>query len=135
MKFLARIFALVLLITGPAFAAGDLAVVQYPVTISSGTSLSAAVDLGPNRAFAVVMPASWTAANLTFQGSVDGITYNNLYDDTGTEVTITAAASQYIVLSSPAKILGLRWIKVRSGTNGTPVNQGADRALVIVGVP
>lgn len=135
MRFLARILALVMLAGGPAFAAGDLAVVQSTATILSGASLSGAIDLGPNRAFAIVMPASWTTANLTFQGSADGITYNNLYDDTGTEVSVTAAASQYIVVSSPAKLLGVRWIKVRSGTSGTPVNQGADRVVKIVGVP
>jgi len=135
LKFLARILALALLISGPAFAAGDLVVVQSSVTISSGTSLSPAVDLGPNRTFAVIMPASWTSANLTFQGSADGINYANVYDDTGTEVTVTAAASQYIVVSSPAKLLGIRWIKVRSGTNASPVNQGADRVVTIVGVP
>ena len=56
----------------PARAAGDMAVTQISVTIASGASLSAATDLGPYRVFAVVMPASWTTANLTFQGSSDG---------------------------------------------------------------
>lgn len=123
MRFLARILALVMLAGGPAFAAGDLAVVQSTATILSGASLSGAIDLGPNRAFAIVMPASWTTANLTFQGSADGITYNNLYDDTGTEVSVTAAASQYIVVSSPAKLLGVRWIKRQARRSTTRLAQ------------
>lgn len=107
---------------------------NYSVTISNGTSLSSAVDLGGTTLFAIQIPASWTTANITFQASADGVTYANLYDSTGTEVTVTAAASEFIVFSSPAPWLGIRFIKIRSGTSGTPVNQAADRALSIVSV-
>lgn len=115
--------------------AGDLTVNSIPVTIASGASLSGIVDLGPLRAFGVLMPASWTTANLTLQASADGVNFYNVYDDSGAEVTITVAASQYVILASPAKMLGLRWIKVRSGTSGSAVNQGADRTMNIIGVP
>lgn len=121
--------------TVSAFAAGDLIVSPQAVTIASGQSLSGAIDLGPYRAFAIIMPASWTTANLTFQVSADGVNYANLYDDSGNEVTVTAAASRYIIIASPAKMLGVRWAKVRSGTSGSPVTQGADRAISLVGVP
>lgn len=129
LAFLAAIFV------SPAFAAGDLAVVQAPVTISAGASLSASVDLGPNRPFGIIVPAGWTAASITFQASADGINFFNVFDDTGAELTLVAAASEYLVFSSPAKILGLRWIKLRSGTSGTPVNQVSSAALIVVGVP
>lgn len=108
---------------------------QYPVTISNGTSLSPGVDMNNGRLFAVVLPAAWTAASLTFQASQDGITYSNMFDSTGTEVTFTAAASQYVINAVPVEWIGVRFIKVRSGTSGTPVNQGAARALVIITVP
>ena len=122
--------------TGPfVMQAGNGQVVTQTATILSGASLSGSIDLGTTRLFAIIMPAAWTTANLTFQVSADGTTYNNLYDDTGTEVTVTAAASQYIVISSPAKMLGARWFKVRSGTNTSAVNQAADRVVTIVGVP
>lgn len=131
-----RALALLALIFGfPGMAGADFAVVAPQVTVSNGTSLSNSVDLGPNRLFGIVMPAAWTAANLTFSVSVDGITYNNLVDDGGAEVTVTAAASQFIVMSNPPKWFGIRWLKVRSGTSATPVNQGADRIISIVGVP
>lgn len=101
-------------------------------TIANGASLSAAVHLHANRLFAIQMPASWTAANLTFQGSFDGTTYADLYDDTGTEVTVTAAASRFILLSTPAMFFGLQRIKVRSGTTGSPVNQGGAREVELI---
>ena len=100
-----------------------------PATIASGASLSGAIHLHNQRLFAIVMPSSWTAANLTFQGSHDGSTYFDVYNDAGTEVTVVAAASRFIIIASPVALLGLQRLKVRSGTSGSPVNQGADRAL------
>lgn len=79
------------------------------------------------------MPASWTAANLTLQSSKDGgETWQNVYDKSGTEVTITVAADRYVVLDSTLTDLlrGARNLKIRSGTSGAPVNQGAERTIV-----
>jgi hypothetical protein len=80
------------------------------------------------------MPAAWTAATLTFQVSYDGTTFVDLYDDTGTEIQWQAAASRFIVPSAPSQFFGIQALKVRSGTTGTPVNQGADRAIQVVGL-
>ncbi len=96
------------------------------VTIANGAALGASF-IGDGRLVAIQMPAAWTAANLTFQGSMDGVTYADMYDATGTEVTVVAAASTYILLAD----LKAAWIKVRSGTTGTPVNQGADRVILL----
>lgn len=101
------------------------------VTIASGTSLSGVVDTGGATPLAIIMPASWTTANLTFQASANNSTYNNLYKDDGTEYTVTAAASEYIRLVA-ADFVGIRYLKVRSGTSGTPVTQGADRIVTVV---
>lgn len=102
-----------------------------PAAIASGQSLSAAVHLHAHRLFAMQMPAAWDAANLTFQGSFDGNTFANVYDEVGTEVTVVAAASRFIILD-PAKFMGLQKLKVRSGTSGAAVNQTADRSLQLV---
>lgn len=135
-KLILALLALVpLLLPLPSRAAGDLAVVAIPATITSGTALAPAVDLTIYRVFAISMPTTWSAAAITFQASVDGINYFNVVDDTGTEVSVTAAASQYIVLTTPAKMLGARWLKVRSGTSSVPVNQGSTVVVNIVGVP
>ena len=79
------------------------------------------------------MPASWTAANLTFQGSdTEAGTYSDLYDDAGTEISVTAAASRTIVGSTLDRVVPLRFLKVRSGTTATPVNQAAARTVLLV---
>jgi hypothetical protein len=106
------------------------------VTIANGESLSAAGDLGPACLSAILMPASWTAADLTFQGSVDGTTFFNLYqsDNAGNdaEYLVGADASRIIVVPL-ADWAGIRFLKVRSGTAGSPVAQGAARVLTLLG--
>lgn len=99
-------------------------------TISSGQSLSAGVNLGGRIPVGVFMPASWTAAGLTFQGSPDGATWYDIHD-TAAEVSVAAAAAIYVAFD-PVKFYGINHMKVRSGTSGTPVNQGADRSLILM---
>lgn len=104
---------------------------SFPLTIPNGaTGLSAAISLGNNRLARIDMPATWVAANLTFQVSADDVTYTNLYDSLGTEYTVIAAASRSILLNL-ADFLGIRYLKIRSGTASVPVNQTADRALTL----
>lgn len=103
-------------------------------TIANGASLSDIVHLQQRRLFGIQMPAAWTAANLTFQGSYDGTTYNDLYDDAGTEVSVTAAASRFIIMVTPAKFLGIQRLKIRSGTTGVAVNQGAERLIRVISI-
>lgn len=109
-------------------------VVTTTATIANGASLSGAIDLSTGKLARIAMPASWTAANLTFQASYDGATYNDLYDQNGTEYTVTAAASRSILVPF-ADFIGIRYLKIRSGTSGAAVNQGADRTLNLVLVP
>lgn len=105
--------------------------VSQSASIAINASLSGAVALGEKVAVGIVMPASWDAANLTFQGSADnGATFNNVYDSTGTELTVTAAGGRYIYLD-PSAFVGLNQIKVRSGTSGSAVNQTAARTITI----
>lgn len=104
---------------------------QVPVTIANGASVSAFVDLEAQTLVGIHMPAAWTAAGLTFQVSEDGVTYDDLYDAAGSEKTVSVAASRYIY-TIPSDWVGIRFIKVRSGTAGTPVNQGAARTIQLV---
>lgn len=108
---------------------------------NGGNITAAGVDLigdlvGPplNQASAlvgIVMPSGWTTANLTFQGSADNATYNDIYDENGSEVVIVAAASRFITIP-PRFLIAPRYLKVRSGTTGTPVAQGAERSLALI---
>lgn len=106
------------------------------VTIASGSSLTDVINLGGNILAGVHMPASWTAANLTLQAcdTADG-TFLDIYDEDGIELTLTAAASRAISVDS-RNTLPWRFIKIRSGTAASAVNQTADRTLKIeVGRP
>lgn len=102
-------------------------------TIAINASLSGEVDLEGFTLVSIIMPAAWTAANLTFQASdVTGGTFQDVYDDQGVEVTVQAAASRSIGIDLLAGALaGFRFIKIRSGTTGTPVNQAAARTLTL----
>ena len=100
------------------------------ITVAVSSSLAAAIDIGDGGLVAIQMPSAWTAASVTFQASahLNG-TYNDVYDITGTELSITgAAASRYIPLNA-STFGGMRYIKIRSGTTGTPVVQTANRTI------
>lgn len=102
------------------------------VTIAAGASLSGAIEIGERAtALMLVMPDQWTAAGLTVQTSPDGVTYQNLYDRNGTEVAIVTAASRNVALDTWT-FGGARYIKLRSGTAGTPVNQAGARSIQVV---
>jgi hypothetical protein len=102
-------------------------------TIANGTSLSPAVGIQDKRIAAIITPAAWTAANLTFQGSHDGTLFNDIFDEAGAELSVTATAAKYIGIDASAmELSGMAFIKVRSGTTGTPVNQGAARDIILV---
>ena len=80
------------------------------------------------------MPSGWTAAALTFQFSTDNITFYNAFSLTAnlTANTTAAAVDQIINISSTDSFHGARYLKIRSGTSGSPVLQGADRILTVV---
>lgn len=103
--------------------------------ITNSASLSSALDLGTNRLAQIVIPSSWTTANLTFQTSADGTTYNDLYNAGGTEISVTVGGASRAIVLAPADFISVRYLKVRSGTSGTPVNQGGQRVLTLVLVP
>lgn len=99
-------------------------------TIAAAGSLSGAVDLLENQLHAVVIPAGWTAAAVSFQVSLDNVTWVDLYNSAG-EVSITSAnavAGRAIVVDSGV-FSGFRYLKIRSGVAATPVAQVAERVL------
>jgi len=98
--------------------------------IASGTSLSPAVAVSNGRLIALQMPAAWTAAVLTFQGSMDNVTFTDLYDATGVEISVTAVAAHGVALDVTV-FAGWQFLKIRSGTGASAVNQAADRTLLL----
>jgi hypothetical protein len=104
--------------------------------IANGASLSDAIELGDGvrQVCGIQMPAAWTAASLTFAVSADGITYSPLYFDTG-EYTVAAGAGAVAsagISLEPRAFAGWPYVKVRSGTAASAVNQGAARTLTVL---
>lgn len=98
--------------------------------ISIGTSLSAEIILGGNVFVGLYMPATWTAAAITYSVSFDGATFHDMFKD-GSEYTTSAGAGQYIPIAYQ-DFMGVRRIRLRSGTSGAPVNQGGERSIQMV---
>jgi len=101
------------------------------------------VDVRSHDIVGIEMPAAWTAASITFQGCFrnDGAsgtalteTFQNVFDGAGAELTITTLVSQYVVLTQAQQFAtrGLARIKIRSGTSGVAVNQGAARTVRLI---
>lgn len=113
------------------------------VTISSGIALSDGVLTGEGKLVGIYFPAAWDAANLTFQtgpevqGSlgVADVTWHDVYKQDGNELVITEPTGgfdgRYVELDDVPGLDGAEWIRVRSGTGTTPVNQTADRVLTL----
>ena len=111
----------------------------YPVSdatakIAAGQAVSQALSSGGGWLAGIQMPAVWTTADITLQGSIDGVTFYDVHDSAGNEVTITAAASQFILIGDetaiPTEVFrAMLYFKIRSGTSGSPVNQVAAAAV------
>lgn len=109
---------------------------KVPFTIPNGTALSGVVNLQGLEVVGIIMPATWTAAGMTFQSADDpdaagGGTYQNVFNSAGTELSFTVVQANR-VLVDPNVFGAHAAVKVRSGTAGAPVNQGADRTGYLV---
>lgn len=102
-------------------------------TIADAASLSGAVYIG-GRLLRLIIPGVIASAAITFQVSDDGTNFYNLYDDDtgGTEVSLAASTGQRAYRLNGNYWSGIAWLKVRSGTSGTPVVQsGGDDILLV----
>ncbi len=107
------------------------AVTTVSATIGADSALSDAVDVRGTTLVGLVMPADWTSADVTLQASVDGVSYADVYEASGVEVRLLADANRFIRLE-PAAFAGMRYVKLRSGVSGAPVNQASARSLMFV---
>lgn len=130
--------ALCLSVFGQGFGSSSqakTAPVSTTVSIPLNASVMATgVDLQGCTPAAIEMPSAWTAADIAVSAakSYSG-TYNTVYDQYGSQLIVSAAASRFIILS-PADWWSFRYIKLHSvtvGTPGTPVAQTAARTITI----
>jgi hypothetical protein len=101
--------------------------------IAAGQSLSNGLNLGSKVVCLIQMPAAWTAADITFQCSVDnGATWADLLDSSGSEIAITAPSAGQLLSMDPSQFAGVVFLKVRSGHSAAAVNQVAAASVIIV---
>jgi len=122
---------------------GEVVSVQSPGlvvlsgTIASGdaTGLSGVIQTNGVPVVGIIMPATWTSASMSFLGSVDGSTYQNVYDQYGNELVLTVASARSIYLDAYIYLTAFNSLKARSGTAALPVAQGSDRIVQLVTSP
>jgi hypothetical protein len=114
---------------------GDSADVTDVIINQSGNTLTAEINLGPAKLAAIELPASWDAAPLSFQAAkAAGGTYKNIFDSSGGEYTVPAGAGRTVIIPL-TDFMAFQFIKVRSGTLGTPVAQSSPRTITLYTVP
>lgn len=99
--------------------------------ILSGASLSAEINMVGRIPVGLYIPAGWASASVTFQFAHEGGgIYFDVLDNTGAELVAPVVAGAYLALNSQL-FLGARFLRLRSGTTSTPVNQVADQSVMI----
>lgn len=100
------------------------------VLIPAGApGLSAIVNIGMAEIIGYTIGTHWQAADISLQASADGVTfYEVLKAADGSAYSTKAAATGYYLLATPLRIGP--YIKIRSGTSGSPVNQTDGDATV-----
>lgn len=111
-------------------------------TIEGGaTGLSGTFTATSGSLVAIGTPSDWTTAAITFQGSWDGSNFFDLRldDASGTELSISSsaadAAKEKIVVFADdmrQRFHGIPYLKFRSGTAASPVNQTTTKTLQII---
>lgn len=93
------------------------------VTIAAGASLSGSSgDLEGRRVIGYITASTWDTQTVSFQGSLDGTNWFNLYYE-ATEYTQAAVTASTFHAVNPAVFWPVRYVKVRSGTAAAAVNQ------------
>jgi len=111
-------------------------------TIPNGGSVTPTVDLASACLLAFIAPAAWSAAALNIEVSMTGGASASEWATAGLFDASGVATGQYASLTGGAayavdfnSLLGYRYVRLRSGTAASPVNQGAQRDFVLITRP
>lgn len=86
------------------------------VTIASGQTVSAAISCNGLALVGLQLPTALTGTAFTFQGSLDGLTFQSIHSlTTSTALSYTVSASIYAAID-PTPFNGLVAFKIVSGT-------------------
>jgi hypothetical protein len=98
--------------------------------ILAGQSLSEPLDCTAGQMVRIHVPDSWTGNPLTFQISVDGVLWNDLFDADGFEVTVKAVVPGTAVIVQKHAVQQV-WVRFRSGSRAQPQPQNADCEFLV----
>lgn len=102
------------------------ALVVAAASIAMSASASGAIYMGGLSLVGIQLPAAFTGTALTFQVSLDGVTYQPLYTSTsGTALSYTVAQGHFVAIN-PQDFYGAIYIKIISGST-----EAAARALLV----
>lgn len=102
-------------------------------TIPSGQSESNVINIEGESIVAIQMPAAWDAASLTFRVSNDNVTFVDLYfRDLEFELLVDADQGHSLEI---IPTVGWSYFILRSGTSAGPINQLADRDIIVYHKP
>jgi uncharacterized membrane protein YoaT (DUF817 family) len=101
-----------------------------PVVILNGQSLSDVAFLNGHTPCMILMPPAWTAADLCFLGSNNGINHHYIYDTLGVLVSMITGASHRLILTQTVFAHHVS-MKILSGTPAVPVAQADDRTIYL----
>ena len=108
---------------------------QVTAAIALGASTSAAIVTNGCRFTALVAPQmTATTAYLNVQGSLDGSTYAQLYDEAGNarRIAVSASAARYVELDSWLGRYPYMKLDAVASDGTTQVNQDAAKTLTAV---
>lgn len=115
---------------------------QLTFTVADGGTARArteVLDLGARRPAAVLMPAAWAAASLSFRGHPFSQVNTDLQDiyDEGGEVTVTTVAANRLVMFTDTAVMleNARYLQLRSGLTAAPVTQAAATSVYLLLLP
>lgn len=103
--------------------------------ISPGESVSDTIDLKSDSLLAFVAPTTWSTAALNFEVSVNNLDWNvlGITDPDGTLRSNWSSLTPSMVYTVDAgSLLAWRYVRLRSGTHSSPVNQSAQCNFTIV---
>lgn len=112
------------------------------VTIADGASLSDELDVQGYDVVALQQAANTEGTAYSFQGSLDGETFADIYDHEGTELSVAKSATlaQVTILTGgmaeppgDISLKGFQSIKIRTGLTGAATNQ-TGAATILVGL-
>ena len=108
------------------------------ITIPAGASVSNSIDCNERSVIGFIAPDSWTTAALNIEASTNGITWitAGLLDSTNAAVgswpSVTVNAGYSVDLSA---MLPWQFVRFRSGTAASAVNQAVARTFLVVTQP